>query len=54
MKAENFLDFLIAHDAAKKMIEDWFANYRGWGKVQVVGWEDDQYARKEINKWKKS
>ena len=54
VKAGNFLDFLIQHDAAKKMIEDWFANHRGWGRVQVMGWEDDQYARKEINKWKKS
>ncbi len=49
---ENFLDFLIEHDAAKKMVEDWFLNYKGWGKMKLIGWEDEQYAEKEINKWR--
>ena len=49
---ENFLEFLIEYDAAKKMVEDWFLNYKGWGKMKLIGWEDEQYAKKEINKWR--
>ena len=52
LKARNFLDFLIQHDAAKRMIEDWFAYHRGWGRVEVDGWEDDQYVWKEVNKYR--
>lgn len=48
----NFQDFLIKYDAAKRMIEDWFLNYKGYGVMELIGWRDEQYARQEIEKWR--
>lgn len=48
---ENFQDFLIHHDAAKRIIESWFLSYKGPGQMELIRWEDDQYALKEIEKW---
>ena len=51
IKAENFVDFLLYYDPAKRIIEQWFANYKGPEKVEVIRWEDDTYAWREINRW---
>lgn len=48
---ENFQDFLIHHDAAKRIIESWFLSYKGPGQMELIRWEDDKYALKEIEKW---
>ena len=48
---ENFQDFLIHHDAAKRIIEEWFLHYKGPGVMEMMRWEDDVYARREIEKW---
>lgn len=52
IQAANFQDFLIKYDAAKRMIEDWFLNYKGYGVMELIGWRDEQYAREEIEKWR--
>lgn len=49
---ENFKTFLLQQDAAKRIIEDWFLNYKGAHQIQLIRWEDDNYAWKEIEKWK--
>lgn len=51
IKVKNFQEFLIKYDAAKKIVEDWFLNYKGFGKTEFLGWKDDTYAREEIKKW---
>ena len=48
IKSNNFMDFLITYDAAKKIIEDWFLNYKGLGAVELIGWENEQNALNEI------
>lgn len=51
MKVNNFQEFLIEYDAAKRIVEEWFTHYKGHGVVQFLGWEDDKYAWNEIKKW---
>ena len=51
--ARNFEDFLIQYDGARRIIEDWFLNYKGLGVMEFVGWKDEVHAREEIEKWKK-
>lgn len=50
---ENFLDFAVEYDAARRIIEDWFVNYKGAGKVEFLRWEDETFAWQEVEKWTK-
>jgi inorganic pyrophosphatase len=51
INATNFEQFLLAYSAAKTIIETWFEYYQGYGTVQILGWEDEQSALAEIEKW---
>lgn len=53
IQAENFMSFALRYDAARRIIEDWFQNYKGAGKVDIIRWEDEQYAWSEVEKWRK-
>lgn len=53
IKAKNFMEFALQYDAARRIIEDWFQNYKGAKGVEIIRWEDEQYAWQEVNKWKK-
>ena len=48
----NFLDFSLGNDAAKRIIELWFLNYKGPNVTELVRWEDEAYAWREVRKWK--
>jgi len=48
---ENFQEFIVTYDAARMIIENWFLSYKGRGEMQLVGWQDDSYALREIEKW---
>lgn len=52
IKARYFQDFIIEYDAAKRIIEEWFTHYKGMNKTKLIRWEDEDYALKEIEKWK--
>ena len=52
-QAHNFTQLSVEHAAAKKMIEDWFLNYKGPGVMELIGWRDEVYAIEEIRKWQK-
>lgn len=49
----NFRDLLLQQDAARRIIEEWFLNYKGLGVVELVGWEDEHYAMEAIKRWSK-
>ena len=49
----NFRDLLLQQDAARRIIEEWFLNYKGLGAVELVGWEDEHYAMEAIKRWAK-
>lgn len=50
--AENFLDFALEQDAAKQIIESWFLNYKGRNVTELLRWEDEAYAWREVRKWR--
>lgn len=47
----NFRDLLLQQDAARRIIEEWFLNYKGLGAVELIGWEDEHYAMEAIKRW---
>lgn len=49
--ADNFLELMLEHDPAKRIIEEWFLNYKGAGQMELIRWEDENYALQEIDKW---
>ncbi len=51
MKANNFQEFSIAYDGAKHIIQNWFLYYDGLGTTEFLGWDNEQQARMEIEKW---
>lgn len=53
IRAEDFMTFALRYDAARRIIEDWFQNYKGAEGVEIIRWEDEQYAVQEVEKWKK-
>ncbi len=52
-RVDNFLDFALTQDAAKTIIETWFLNYKGPRQTELLRWEDESYAWREVRKWKK-
>ncbi|MEM0994860.1 MAG: inorganic diphosphatase [Bacteroidota bacterium] len=51
IQVANFTDLLIHHHMAKKILEDWFMSYKGVGQMELVAWEDEKAALREIAKW---
>ena len=51
IRARDYQSFMIEYSAAKQIIQDWFLNYKGLGKVRLLGWRNEAYAREEIKKW---
>ena len=51
LRVENFLDFSLGNDAAKRIIETWFLNYKGDNAIELLRWEDEAYAWREVRKW---
>jgi inorganic pyrophosphatase len=51
-KVDNFLELALEHDAAKTIIETWFLNYKGPKQTELIRWEDEMYAWREVRKWK--
>ena len=49
--AQSFQVFMIRYDAAKRIIEEWFTHYKGGRQVKLIGWKDENYAWKEVEKW---
>lgn len=50
-QVEGFLDFALRYDAARRIIEDWFLNYKGQGVIELIRWEDEHYAKQEVKRW---
>lgn len=48
----DYLEFALKHDAARQIIETWFLNYKGPNKTELLRWEDETYAWREVRKWK--
>ena len=49
---DNFLDFSLGNDSAKQIVELWFLNYKGSNVTELVRWEDEAFAWREVRKWR--
>jgi inorganic pyrophosphatase len=53
LPVDNFIDFMLLQDPARRIVESWFLNYKGPEATQLVRWEDDQYAWAEVRRWQR-
>lgn len=44
----TFREFLIEHDAVKRILETWFLHHQGYGALGLIAWEDEAAAQREI------
>jgi inorganic pyrophosphatase len=51
IEAKSFKDLKEQYPQVIHIIESWFLNYKGSGKIEVLGWMDEKEAIKEIEKW---
>ncbi|MCX8209781.1 MAG: inorganic diphosphatase [Lewinella sp.] len=49
---ENFMELALEQDAARSIIEAWFLNYKGPKQTELIRWEDETYAWREVRKWR--
>lgn len=49
---ENFMELALEQDAARSIIESWFLNYKGPKQTELIRWEDETYAWREVRKWR--
>ena len=47
---DDFRSLLMEYDAARRIIEEWFLNYKGLGATELVGWKDEQFAAEEVRR----
>lgn len=52
IKVMDFKGFSSKYPEVKQIIENWFLNYKGKGRVELLGWKDEKAALLEIKKWK--
>lgn len=52
-RVDNFLEFALENDAARSIVETWFLNYKGPGQTELIRWEDETYAWREVRKWRR-
>ena len=48
---EDFAQLAVQYSGVKKMLEDWFLQYKGPGFIELQGWRDERFARDLIRKW---
>ncbi|MEL6863215.1 MAG: inorganic diphosphatase [Bacteroidota bacterium] len=48
---QHYEDFMMRYNGAQNIIRNWFVQYKGLGKVDFLGWRNDDYALSEIKKW---
>jgi inorganic pyrophosphatase len=53
INATNFVALSHEYPAVKTILQNWFANYNPTAKTKFVGWRDERFAEKEIQRWMK-
>ncbi|MER2996099.1 inorganic diphosphatase [Pontibacter populi] len=53
IKATNFKSLTIEHPVVKNILQQWFVNHTYPNQFKFVGWKDEQFAEKEIQRWMK-
>ena len=50
IKVDKFVDFITEYDAARNIIQQWFLNYQGFDAFDLVGWQDEVYAKSLVTR----
>jgi inorganic pyrophosphatase len=53
INATNYVGFSQEYPAVKTILQNWFANYNPTANTRFVGWRDEKFAEKEIQRWMK-
>lgn len=53
INATNFTALSQEYPAVKTILQNWFANYNPTANTRFVGWRDEKFAEKEIQRWMK-
>ncbi len=53
MEVDGFTRLMTEYNVAQRIIGDWFLNYKGFGKMELVSWQNERFAEEEIKKWAK-
>ncbi|GAA4444613.1 hypothetical protein GCM10023188_46820 [Pontibacter saemangeumensis] len=51
IEATNYNGLSVDYPAVKTILEEWFANYNAAANTNFVGWRDEKFAEKEIQRW---
>ncbi|MBB6612311.1 inorganic diphosphatase [Pontibacter sp. Tf4] len=53
IKAWDFVSFSVEYPAVKNMLQQWFVSRSKTEQLTFVGWKDEKFAEKEIQRWMK-
>ncbi len=51
IEATNYRGLSVDYPAVKTILQHWFANYNPTANTRFVGWRDEKFADKEIQRW---
>lgn len=51
IEATNYTGLSVDYPAVKAILEEWFANHNPAASTNFVGWRDEKFAEKEIQRW---
>ena len=47
----DYPDLAVRYQPVLRIIETWLLNYKGPGRTELIGWQDELFARREVEKW---
>jgi inorganic pyrophosphatase len=53
IQSTNFKSLSIEYPAVKQILQQWFVHQAHPNRIKFVGWKDEQFAEKEIQRWMK-
>lgn len=51
LNIKNFKDLSQHHPKIREMLAEWFQYYDKTAKIEIMGWTDESWALKEVEKW---
>lgn len=51
LSVTDYPDLAVRYQPVLRIIETWFTNYKGPGRTELIGWQDELFARREVEKW---
>lgn len=53
IRAHNYAALSVEYPAIKSILQQWFMSHSGTAQLKFIGWKDEQFAEKEIQRWMK-